>query len=301
VHADRRREPRRRVRAAVDPAPQRQPLRNAPAVVRRPAAVGDDLVAGAMDLEHRQRALRPARRQRTVAAGHRRHAREPLGQLASQPRRHATAVRHAGDEHPRRVHARCALELAERALERVDVVGGAGDRSAHVPERMRARRRWIGDEEVLAVGQRAEAGVPRELRPRLAGAVQREHERHRAVGAARSVQVHGTDALGRVDAQQVIARRQRRARLVRGRGGVVDRERSCLPGDKRHRGKADDDRGGGPRARHAKTQPRHSAKVSSVTAGRIATWPSRRCRCPSPTTSQTPSASSPAPSACTAT
>ena len=261
------------------------------------------MVAGAMDLEHRQRALRPARRQRPVAAGHRRHAREPLGQLASQPRRHAAAVRHAGDEHPRRVHARCAVELAERALERLDVVGRAGDRSAHVPERVRARRRRIGDEEVLAVGQRAEAGVPRELRPRLAGAVQREHERHGAVGAARSVQVHGADALGRVDAQQVIARRQRRARLMRGRGGVVDRERPRLPGDERHRGEADDDRGSGPRtrARHAKTQPRHSAKVSSVTAGRMATWPSRRCRCPSPTTSQTPSASSPAPSACTAT
>ncbi len=288
MHADGRREPRRGASAAVDPAPHREPLRNAPAVIGRLAGVRDDLVGGSVDLEHRDRPLRTARRQRAVAAGHRRDAREPLRELAAQPRRHAAAVRHAGHEHPCRV---------------LDVVRSAGDRAAHVPERVRAGRRRIGDEEALAVGQRAEAGVARELRPGLAGAVQREHERQRAVRAARRVQVHGADALGRVDAQQVVAGAQRRARLVRLRRGVVDRERPGAPGDERHRGEADGDRGGGPhsRGRHAKTQPLHSAKVSSVTAGRMATSPSRRCRCPSPTATHTPTASSPAPSACTAT
>jgi hypothetical protein len=145
---------------------------------------------------------------------------------------------------------------------------------------------------VLAIGQRAEAGVLRELWAGLAGAVQRDDER-----------VNGADAVGRVDAQQVIARAQGEAGFVRGRRRVADGERPGPPGDERHCGEADQDPGGGPhaRARHAKTQPRHNAKVSSVTAGRMATSPSRCCRCQSPTTSQTPSASSPAPTACTAT
>jgi len=303
VHADVRREAHGLAGATVDLPPHRQPSGDAAAVVRRPARVGDDLVGGAVDLEHRHRPRRSARRQRPVAAGDSRDPRELVGELATHARGHAAAVRHAGDEHARGVHARHALELAQRALERLDVVARTGDRAAHVPERVRPSRRGVGDEEALAVGQGAEAGVLPELGAGLAGAVQRDHERQRVEGAARHVEVHLAHAVRRVDAHEVVARAERRARLVGGRRGVVDCEGRGPPRDERDDGQPEHDRPRGPRLRaaQAKTQPRHSAKVRSVTAGRMATSPSRRGRYPWPTTIQTASASRPAASACTAT
>ncbi len=68
--------------AAVDAPPLPQPPLHAAVVVGRLAAVGHDLVGGAVDLEDRQRALGLARRQRAVAAGDRRRAREALGEIA---------------------------------------------------------------------------------------------------------------------------------------------------------------------------------------------------------------------------
>ena len=82
-------QPIRLALAAVDAPPLPQPPLHAAVEVGGLAAVGDDLVGGAVDLEDRQRALGLARRQRAVAAGDRGHAREALGELAPEPRRHA--------------------------------------------------------------------------------------------------------------------------------------------------------------------------------------------------------------------
>jgi hypothetical protein len=261
-----------------------------------------------VDLEHRQRTLRLARRQRPVAAGHRRHAGEALGELAPQPCRHAPAVRHAGDEDARGVHTDGGLELVERALDRLDVVGAAGDLAAHVPERVRAARRRIGDEEALAVGQPAEARVVGEVVARLARAVQGDDERPRLVGAARRVQEDLALALGRVERERVVARRQRGARLVGRVGGVVDRLGAGLPGHQGEKRQACDEGGSRPRAAsghagtaRAKTQPRHSTKVRSVTGGRTTSSPASCGRCSCPTAISTKAALRAEPMSWTAT
>ena len=98
--------------------------------------------------------------------------------IAGQPRRHAAAVRHTGDEHPGAVDAAGSLQLVERALERLDVAG-AGGLAGEVPERVRSARRRIGDEEALPVGQPAEAGVVGEVAAGLARAVQGDDQRPR--------------------------------------------------------------------------------------------------------------------------
>jgi hypothetical protein len=259
-----------------------------------------------MDLEHRQGALGPARRQRAVAAGHRGDAREALGQLASQPGCHAAAVGHPGDEDAGSVDAGGRLELVERALDDLHVVGGARDLAAHVPERVRAAGRRIGDEEVLAVGQPAEARVVGEVPARLAGAVQGDDERPRLVGAARGVQEDLAPTVGRVDRQRVVAGRQRRARLVGGVGGVVDGLGPRLPRHQGEEGQTGDEGGGhSPMASGhagvsgAKTQPRQSRKASMVTGGRTASSPAMRGRCCSDTAMETRAALSPAPASAT--
>jgi hypothetical protein len=261
-----------------------------------------------VDLEHRQRALGLARRQGTVAAGHRRNSGEALGKLATQPRRHAAAVRHARDEDASGVDADGGLELVERALERLDVVGAPGHDAAHVPEVVRPARRRIGDEEALAVGQPAEAGVVREVVAGLARAVQGDDERARLVGARRRVEEDLALALGRIDVEHVVARRQRGTWLVGGVGGVMDGFGAGLP---RHEGKeceTGDEGASRPRTTsghagtaRAKTQPRQSTKVRIVTGGRTASSPVSRGRCSCPTAIATRAALSAEPMSWTAT
>ena len=239
-----------------------------------------------------------------ASGSRRRPRRRPPGARTarSQPRGHAPAVRHAGDEDARGVDAGGRLELIERALERLDVVG-AGGLAADVPERVRSAGRRIGDEEALAIGQPAEAGVACELVARLAGAVQGDHERPRLVRAARRVQEDLALSFGRVEGERVVARRQRGAWLVRRVRRVVDRLGAGLPRHHGEEGETGEEGGGRPRpagghagTARAKTQPRHSAKLSRVTGGRTASSPASRGRCSSPTAIARRAASSPEPS-----
>jgi hypothetical protein len=222
-----------------------------------------------VDLEHRQRPLGLARRERSVAAGDRGHAGQALGELAPEPRRHPAAVRHAGDEDPRGVDADGGLELVERALDDIDVIRAAGHRAAHVPERVRAARRRIGHEEVLAIGQTAEARVVGEVLARLARAVQGDDQRPRLVGPARRVQEDLALALGRVDRQRVVARRQRGAGCGGGLRCIVDRLRSRLPGHEGDERESGDEDAGRPRlaSGHAETARAQTKSRQSTTGG----------------------------------
>ena len=168
--------------------------------VGRLAAVGDDLVGGAVDLEHGQRALRActaaasgSRRRPTAAPARRSDRSQPSRAVMPPPFDTPVTKTRARSTQPAR------LELVERALERLDVVG-AGGLAGEVPERVRSARRRIGDEEALAVGQPAEARVVGEVAAGLARAVQGDDQRPRLVGPARGVQEDLALAFGRVDA-----------------------------------------------------------------------------------------------------
>ncbi len=137
-----------------------------------------------------------------------------------------------------------------------------------------AAGRRIGDEEALAIGQAAEARVVGEVAARLARAVQRDDQWSRLVGPGRRVQEDLALALGRVDRQGVVARRQARGRAGRGLRCVVDRLRSRLPGDERDERKGGDEDAGRPRVAsgHAGTA-RAKTKSQQSTTGRIAAGP----------------------------
>src|SRR3954449_10210098 len=152
--------------------------------------------------------------------------------------------------------------------------------AADVPERMSPAGRRVGDDEALAIGDTAKAGLAREVGAALAGAVQGEDQRQRAGCPGWHVDEH----VAPVDAHDPVARAQRHAagRGVRG----VDGERAGGPRHQR-----DAERAGEYGQRRANTHWRLSAKVTTVTHGSTKASPARRGR-PS---AASPSASRPAP------